>query len=110
MLNKFQFHKGTIKTQTTEKAKNFAFHFNSIKVRLKLRLPILNYKIFYQFQFHKGTIKTYELDRFTTDYFLFQFHKGTIKTSAALCGSGATSYFNSIKVRLKPTSPRPSLP
>ena len=32
-------------------------HFNSIKVRLKLVLPIL-FKHLLIFQFHKGTIKT----------------------------------------------------
>ena len=56
-LNIFQFHKGTIKTQTRNGDKNYHPYFNSIKVRLK-RLKVKRQTVKTTFQFHKGTIKT----------------------------------------------------
>ena len=35
---------------------------------------------------------------------IFQFHKGTIKPRARLAGQRAPRYFNSIKVRLNPST------
>ena len=57
MYIRFQFHKGTIKTQLPEYAENTRFYFNSIKVRIK---PYAGKGIGFgeTFQFHKGTIKT----------------------------------------------------
>ena len=81
---RFQFHKGTIKTETLKHIQKKGFDFNSIKVRLKLVATIEFYYSFYLFQFHKGTIKTAE----------------PAKVPAA------PAHFNSIKVRLKP-SPQP---
>ena len=54
----FQFHKGTIKTQTSlNKTIEGLNNFNSIKVRLKLEYDVKEHGILI-FQFHKGTIKT----------------------------------------------------
>ena len=77
---KFQFHKGTIKTSAPIDFIIIATHFNSIKVRLKLdiQLPVQN--ILALFQFHKGTIKTGVLVGGGLGCTGFQFHKGTIKT------------------------------
>ena len=56
------------------------------------------------FQFHKGTIKT-SISRIKKRLIArFQFHKGTIKTPHRLLSYMILSYFNSIKVRLKPIS------
>ena len=56
---KFQFHKGTIRTEKEKKEEiNMKPHFNSIKVQLERLLPkgiVFGTK----FQFHKGTIRTY---------------------------------------------------
>ena len=54
---KFQFHKGTIKTNLSLQKTALYKHFNSIKVRLK-RLGSYAGKGIGLFQFHKGTIKT----------------------------------------------------
>ena len=74
-------------------------YFNSIKVRLKLKNPVINL-YFDTFQFHKGTIKTiYALGLIGS--YLFQFHKGTIKTLKDYVLKLLELNFNSIKVRLK---------
>ena len=53
----FQFHKGTIKTLGYLIAPTAEYHFNSIKVRLKLyNKDLIDSEK--EFQFHKGTIKT----------------------------------------------------
>ena len=76
----FQFHKGTIKTYSEADVQGGQTHFNSIKVRLKRSL--LPRQITLQaFQFHKGTIKTIVITHDTTSISQFQFHKGTIKTN-----------------------------
>ena len=56
--NKFQFHKGTIKTADAYGQKRQNSNFNSIKVRLKLIINVLRSAATIGFQFHKGTIKT----------------------------------------------------
>ena len=56
-VQKFQFHKGTIKTL----------------------LDLESQMAKYVFQFHKGTIKTIN-DNYLPNLCKFQFHKGTIKT------------------------------
>ena len=83
-------------------------YFNSIKVRLKLEysnLPI----DYITFQFHKGTIKTL-LPFFTRFLSIkFQFHKGTIKTIRRRLFWCIFWHFNSIKVRLKLSLKCPTL-
>ena len=77
--DKFQFHKGTIRTQRLPPRPSPHWHFNSIKVQLeqllegdssmsidnfnsiKVQLEQLMWKKLYnqkKFQFHKGTIRT----------------------------------------------------
>ena len=86
----FQFHKGTIKTDLSHR------HMFTAQI----------------FQFHKGTIKT---GGCATEIYVaseFQFHKGTIKTVLQFKFTKPFHYFNSIKVRLKPsptTTPKPPL-
>ena len=54
----FQFHKGTIKTsKETGNRKCKIYNFNSIKVRLKHAVAVADTQNSL-FQFHKGTIKT----------------------------------------------------
>ena len=54
----FQFHNGTIKTQTIIVNQNIYVNFNSIMVQLKL-LSAGHVKVqIVLFQFHNGTIKT----------------------------------------------------
>ena len=53
----FQFHKGTIKTQTSQSLTSHSTNFNSIKVQLKHGAENIRDHT-PQFQFHKGTIKT----------------------------------------------------
>ena len=58
VYQKFQFHKGTIKTAMPHSSRRGQTNFNSIKVRLKhayLSKCLLDNSLF---QFHKGTIKT----------------------------------------------------
>ena len=57
LLQKFQFHKGTIKTSNCHCGLVFLSNFNSIKVRLKHKMVLSSIKTIL-FQFHKGTIKT----------------------------------------------------
>ena len=59
IFEKFQFHKGTIKTVLQDQQAELARqHFNSIKVRLKHKSLGLWLHKSKPFQFHKGTIKT----------------------------------------------------
>ena len=57
LADKFQFHKGTIKTQEGSGRWSDFSYFNSIKVRLK-PMSAADRARFSAFQFHKGTIKT----------------------------------------------------
>ena len=57
LLWKFQFHKGTIKTDRILHHAIMNVNFNSIKVRLK-PLSWRRGVATHLFQFHKGTIKT----------------------------------------------------
>ena len=123
MLKKFQFHKGTIKTNVNVDRYATYHSFNSIKVRLKLEPVQQLCPCVQEFQFHKGTIKTLPLHRWRvpgagfqfhkgtiktdSDFasqvlaHLFQFHKGTIKTNVNVDRYATYHSFNSIKVRLK---------
>ena len=76
---KFQFHKGTIRTQFRSLNESRCTYFNSIKVQLELPNIQITDLLSKLFQFHKGTIRTAD------DY----------KLSALL------QYFNSIKVQLE---------
>ena len=58
----FQFHKGTIKTNSATTFSMFNTYFNSIKVQLKLVGWCLHHAD-NEFQFHKGTIKTIKSSR-----------------------------------------------
>ena len=97
----FQFHKGTIRTEWWLYWLNAFSYFNSIKVRLEPqgRWTRLTRN---SFQFHKGTIRTPKGGQALTTWVLFQFHKGTIRTVLGLVVLLASlTYFNSIKVRLE---------
>ena len=56
----FQFHKGTIRTETEYNRQRELMHFNSIKVRLELQERYQKSTV-NGFQFHKGTIRTFHL-------------------------------------------------
>ena len=75
----FQFHKGTIRTLALSALFGAYSHFNSIKVRLELTLGKVSVNR-YRFQFHKGTIRTIWLIFILLTSCTFQFHKGTIRT------------------------------
>ena len=81
--DKFQFHKGTIRTPYSYRVLSVLSYFNSIKVRLEL--PV-----------HTSLLLT---------TLVFQFHKGTIRTVCTFPSCCKRANFNSIKVRLE----RPSL-
>ena len=55
---KFQFHKGTIRTQNLTKERGVQRDFNSIKVQLEPIGPLFKMSSVPTFQFHKGTIRT----------------------------------------------------
>ena len=55
---KFQFHKGTIRTGDFKYSIKDKVNFNSIKVRLELRDIGVGIGSALGFQFHKGTIRT----------------------------------------------------
>ena len=57
------------------------------------------------FQFHKGAIRTWFLRSWRTAPFSFQFQKGAIRTCLLQLVLLLLLHFNSIKVRLEPTSP-----
>ena len=76
--DKFQVHKGTIRTATDVRSDNC--------------LSV--------FQFHKGTIRLLHL-LLQLIPLIFQFHKGTIRTLISWNGAGTRQNFNSIKVRLE---------
>ena len=77
--NRFQFHKGTIRTTKAVLKAAEKSYFNSIKVRLELRV----------------------LCRQFSQFVVFQFHKGTIRTRGDVPMVDENGYFNSIKVRLE---------
>ena len=79
-LAKFQFHKGTIRTD-----------IDSHTLRKEER-----------FQFHKGTIRTSLSWHPLHSRYAFQFHKGTIRTTLQTLQNIGLGNFNSIKVRLEP--------
>ena len=76
----FQFHKGTIRTDTPNGNLSHYSNFNSIKVRLELVLLEYTKPKDVLFQFHKGTIRTEDSSDTEHPACSFQFHKGTIRT------------------------------
>ena len=76
---RFQFHKGAIRTFVFASVVPMPTNFNSIKVRLERN------GLFAQ-----------------NHVYLFQFHKGAIRTTAKSCSGSKGKNFNSIKVRLEP--------
>ena len=77
-------------------------YFNSIKVRLKQNISIKN-SCSHNFNSIKVRLKLLIL-RILKSSIIFQFHKGTIKTNHTARALSRMSYFNSIKVRLKPNA------
>ena len=75
----FQFHKGTIRTVLQVLPICPKLNFNSIKVQLEQQ-NTLTIAPYFQFQFHKGTIRTGGTMGIEVSYDKFQFHKGTIRT------------------------------
>ena len=97
---RFQFHKGTIRTDSWQLPLWARIYFNSIKVRLEPLLVDIPADILL-FQFHKGTIRTSTRQPLRLLDVSFQFHKGTIRTSSTSFPFPHSLYFNSIKVRLE---------
>ena len=96
----FQFHKGTIRTFEPSNTRRQRAYFNSIKVRLE-QLGVDDTLGFEVFQFHKGTIRTGSGVKLSLFLVKFQFHKGTIRTKTFTVGEPGLVNFNSIKVRLE---------
>ena len=82
LTNKFQFHKGTIKTEPSHLVVLAKKHFNSIKVRLKLPSALPLASCIVNFNSIKVRLKQSQRCRKSDKRSLFQFHKGTIKTVA----------------------------
>ena len=78
-ITRFQFHKGTIRTLLNNLMFIVQPNFNSIKVRLE---PLFRVWRTWRrpFQFHKGTIRTAQGAQGYARERTFQFHKGTIRT------------------------------
>ena len=99
-LSKFQFHKGTIRTSRAIKDAGIPCDFNSIKVRLeplRPRLPRWRRK----FQFHKGTIRTLHQGRHHHQGTDFNSIKVRLERGMSKGGIQFDPNFNSIKVRLE---------
>ena len=79
ILNKFQFHKGAIRTPKVDSRTS----------------------VFIGFQFHKGAIRTVLLPYLGKMNIKFQFHKGAIRTIWDIGQVLMFPHFNSIKVRLE---------
>ena len=75
----FQFHKGTIRTNTQQGQVHQLGYFNSIKVQLEPKGSVA-FNEYKEFQFHKGTIRTRWQPDKAVSQTIFQFHKGTIRT------------------------------
>ena len=118
----FQFHKGTIKTESADTCEQVEADFNSIKVRLKLQTNDSQHSTHADFNSIKVRLKPNLLHivllvmnnfnsikvrlKLTFDtrehgIIIFQFHKGTIKTPCVGYLIDHPDNFNSIKVRLK---------
>ena len=63
LINLFQFHKGTIRTDDANVPAVRVPNFNSIKVQLEQENAHSNQHEQRKFQFHKGTIRTSEMER-----------------------------------------------
>ena len=101
LIGIFQFHKGTIKTDSSYSYQYYSANFNSIKVRLKQKMPLCFRRMYQHFNSIKVRLKRYLEYKTGFDRVQFQFHKGTIKTTHLLLHIIYHINFNSIKVRLK---------
>ena len=99
----FQFHKGSINTTVLAGCAALLCSFNSIKVRL---IPTCEHDLIceFVFQFHKGSINTDAGLPVSSSDIKFQFHKGSINTSLIINIRLRRICFNSIKVRLIPST------
>ena len=82
LAQKFQFHKGTIRTDSSQTGNHVSKNFNSIKVQLEL-LKLLPIRFSMR---HFNSIKVQleqNIRSLLRDLDEFQFHKGTIRTYAS---------------------------
>ena len=98
---RFQFHKGTIRTQLLLLLMRKLLHFNSIKVRLEPIDEGCVHTICGDFNSIKVRLEHTTVSS-SIEQLSFQFHKGTIRTGQHGCRKCRQGYFNSIKVRLEP--------
>ena len=75
----FQFHKGTIRTQTEHEKQSYQSYFNSIKVQLEL-INTLQQRNVSNFNSIKVQLEHQKHFGANMKDMLFQFHKGTIRT------------------------------
>ncbi len=78
---RFQFHKGTIKTDYASSIDPFNLNFNSIKVQLKQNFELVQRVHQLNFNSIKVQLKL-KSSSDIEEVSIFQFHKGTIKTAA----------------------------
>ena len=103
MPQKFQFHEGPIKTTWLTKPSPKNHRFNSMKVRLKQKETVNVQVVLPRFNSMKVRLKRVgELN--ATLCTQFQFHEGPIKTSSCTLWHRPPPSFNSMKVRLKPST------
>ena len=97
---KFQFHKGTIRTEEQKDRCKIALYFNSIKVQLELYIRKM-FIIIRKFQFHKGTIRT----NLCAQIIIYNLYFNSIKVQLEQVSDEEYfqpyRYFNSIKVQLE---------
>ena len=96
----FQFHKGTIRTFVSSSLIEYVTYFNSIKVRLELRLHQEKGLEWVHFNSIKVRLELSSSTPVRADE-VFQFHKGTIRTGTWTERWFTFFNFNSIKVRLE---------
>ena len=80
---KFQFHKGTIRTLVFVPVSCLFPDFNSIKVRLEPTPDFIRYAAYINFNSIKVRLELIKLNCNDTFNNIFQFHKGTIRTEFA---------------------------
>ena len=99
IITVFQFHKGAIRTESTDLVGQYIHHFNSIKVRLEPdRKGIM--QIITVFQFHKGAIRTESTD--LVGQYIHHFNSIKVRLERLIPKSAIlTRNFNSIKMRLE---------
>ena len=103
-LHKFQFHKGTIRTDNPREICVKLDNFNSIKVQLELEQAGLNPNLMMKFQFHKGTIRTVCSRVLAPAELYFNSIKVQLERQVLPLLLQVVLYFNSIKVQLERTA------